>query len=211
MNAYESEEQQVEALKDWWRENGKSVLFGAVLGIAIVFGWQAWRSHVAKVGAAASQVLAEMSEAARENGSERARTLGQRILDEYGDTVYADFAALSLARLAVEAKDPAAAQKQLQRVIDHHSDPGLADLARMRLARLLLDQGKGGEASKLLDQVTALAHGGEVSVLRGDIALAAGDKAAAREAWRRALNSGLLDDELVRLKLDDLGSEGKPE
>lgn len=211
MNAYESEEQQVEALKAWWRENGKSVFFGAVLGIAIVFGWQAWRSHVASVGAAASQALAEMSGAARKNEGERARALGQRILDEHGDTIYADFAALSLAKLAVEAKDPATAQRQLQRVIDHPRDPGLADLARMRLARLLLDQGKGNEASKLLDQVTALAHGGEVGVLRGDIALAAGDKTAARAAYRQALKSGLLDDELVRLKLDDLGSEGKPE
>ncbi|OGT89189.1 MAG: hypothetical protein A2286_07960 [Gammaproteobacteria bacterium RIFOXYA12_FULL_61_12] len=211
MNAYESEEQQVEALKAWWQENGKSVLFGAVLGIAIVFGWQGWRTHVADVGAAASQSLAEMSDAALKNEKERALAEGQRILDEYGDTVYADFAALGMAKLAVESNDPATAQGHLQRVAEHPSDPGLADLARLRLARLLLDQGKGAEATAFLDKVTAAAHQGEVSLLRGDIALAAGDRTAAGNAYRQALAAGLAGDELVRLKLDDLGVTEKAE
>ena len=35
----ETEEQQAERLRQWWRENGRSVLTGLVLGIAIVVGW----------------------------------------------------------------------------------------------------------------------------------------------------------------------------
>jgi len=211
VNAYESEEQQVEALKAWWQENGKSVLFGAVLGIAIVLGWQSWLTHVANIGASASQALAGMSDAVLKNEKDSALAQGQRILDEYGDTVYADFAALGMAKLAVESNDPAAAQRHLERVAEHPSDPGLVDLARLRLARLLLDQGKGAEATAFLDKVTAAAHQGEVSLLRGDIALAAGDRTAAGNAYHQALAAGLAGDELVRLKLDDLGVTEKAE
>lgn len=205
MSAYESEEQQVEALKAWWRENGKSVLFGAILGIAIVFGWQAWRTHQIQVGETAAQSMALMNGAVQAGDKERAMTQGQRILDQHGDSVYADFAALVMAKLAVEANDMAAAEKHLDRVIQQPRDPGLVDLVRLRLARLRLDQGKGAEASALLEKITPAAYRAEVSVLRGDIALAAGDKTAAQTAYHQALNAGFADDELLQLKLDDLG------
>ncbi|PAR85254.1 YfgM family protein, partial [Vibrio cholerae] len=40
MELYDTEEQQVEAIKDWWKENGKAVIFGAVIGLGGLFGWR---------------------------------------------------------------------------------------------------------------------------------------------------------------------------
>ena len=37
MELYDTEEQQVEAIKDWWKENGKAVIFGAVIGLGGLF------------------------------------------------------------------------------------------------------------------------------------------------------------------------------
>ena len=42
---YETEEQQVEALKAWWAENGKSVMLGVGIGVAAIGGWQFWGKH----------------------------------------------------------------------------------------------------------------------------------------------------------------------
>ncbi|OQX34172.1 MAG: hypothetical protein B0D84_03750, partial [Candidatus Sedimenticola endophacoides] len=46
----------------------------------------------------------------------------------------------------------------------------------------------------------------ELAELRGDIALADGDLAAARDAYLQAIDSGAGNTELVQMKLDDLSS-----
>ena len=38
MNVYETDEEKVEAIKGWWKENGLSVAGGLAIGLAAVFG-----------------------------------------------------------------------------------------------------------------------------------------------------------------------------
>ena len=40
-----SEEEQLDAVKRWWKENGMSLIAGAVLAAAGVFGWNAWQNY----------------------------------------------------------------------------------------------------------------------------------------------------------------------
>ena len=40
-----TEEEQVEALKSWWKENGKSLIMGVVIAVAAVFGWRGWNQY----------------------------------------------------------------------------------------------------------------------------------------------------------------------
>ncbi|MDX1713508.1 MAG: tetratricopeptide repeat protein, partial [Halomonas venusta] len=40
-----SEEEQLEVIKRWWKENGTSLIAGAVLAAAGVFGWNAWQNY----------------------------------------------------------------------------------------------------------------------------------------------------------------------
>jgi predicted negative regulator of RcsB-dependent stress response len=56
VDVYTTEDQQVEALKRWWKENAKSILLGVALGLAAVFGWrmasipaEPRRAHLGKV------------------------------------------------------------------------------------------------------------------------------------------------------------------
>ncbi|MEI8632387.1 tetratricopeptide repeat protein [Vibrio sp. PP-XX7] len=46
MELYDTEEQQVEAIKNWWGENGKAVLIGTVVGLAGIFGWNYYQHSV---------------------------------------------------------------------------------------------------------------------------------------------------------------------
>ena len=42
MDAFETEEQQVEALKKWLNEYGMSIIIGLVLGLGGLFGYRYW-------------------------------------------------------------------------------------------------------------------------------------------------------------------------
>ena len=42
MDVYTSEDEQVEALKKWWKENGKSVIGGVIIGAGLLFGGRAY-------------------------------------------------------------------------------------------------------------------------------------------------------------------------
>ena len=55
-----TEEEQIEALKRWWDENGKQVVLAIVLTVGGYFGWQAWTDYVDDQTAAASLVYQEM-------------------------------------------------------------------------------------------------------------------------------------------------------
>ena len=37
-----TEEEQLEAIKRWWKENGTSLIAGVAIAAAGVFGWNAW-------------------------------------------------------------------------------------------------------------------------------------------------------------------------
>ncbi|MEO5342034.1 MAG: tetratricopeptide repeat protein [Gammaproteobacteria bacterium SHHR-1] len=201
--AYETDEQQAEALKQWWAENGKQVIFGIVIGLVGVFGWRGWQEHRADVNASAAQALGQMLEISGQGETDQALVQGQKIIDEYANTLYADLASLNLAAALVGRGEEAAALAHLQRVIEQRRDPALTDLARLRLARLLLSLERAEEARALLDSI-GKAYAAEVESIRGDIALAAGDLEAARQAYERALAEGLADTDMIRLKLDDL-------
>ena len=43
MEQYRTEEEQVEALRRWWNENGKSTVAVIVIALAAGLGWQAWQ------------------------------------------------------------------------------------------------------------------------------------------------------------------------
>ena len=42
MDAYRTDDEQVEALKRWWKENGTSTLLMVAVAVGGYFGWQAW-------------------------------------------------------------------------------------------------------------------------------------------------------------------------
>ena len=61
MEIYTTEEEQVEALKKWWRENGKAVIAGFIIGFGAIFGWREWQAHVTEEAQKASRQFQEMA------------------------------------------------------------------------------------------------------------------------------------------------------
>lgn len=200
-----SEEEQVEALKNWWKENGKSVVAGVVLGLGGVFGWQYWTQHQQQVAEQASQQFEQLTGSVAA-GSAAAVTQAEAVIAQYEQTPYAAFAALSLAKVKFQQGDIDGAKEQLQKVMVKADDPSMQQIARLRLVRLLLDQGALDEASGLIAQAPSDNFKGEIAELRGDIALRKGDRVAARQAYKDALEYQVSNSALVQMKFDDLAA-----
>lgn len=200
-----SEEEQVEALKKWWKENGKSVVAGIVIGLGGVFGWQYWTQHQQQVAEQASLQFERLTDSVAA-GSEVAVSQAQTLMVEHADSSYAVFAALNLAKVKFQQGDLDGAKAQLRWVIDNAGDQSMQQVARLRLARLALDQGAVDEASALVAQAPEDNYRGDFAELRGDIALGKGDRAAARDAYREALEYKVSNGALVQMKFDDLAA-----
>ncbi|MCB1725607.1 MAG: tetratricopeptide repeat protein [Chromatiaceae bacterium] len=205
MSTYQTEEEQVEAIKKWWKENGRSVIGGVVLGFLVIGGWQGWQTYQRKQGEGASIAFDVMRHAVRTEQFDKALEDGKSIVGEYSGTAYASFAALELARLAYQRGEKSVARNQLQWVVDSAPDPVLRELGRLRLGHLLLDMKEYDALDKLLAVGPLQAFAGEFAVLRGDLMLARGDTDGARGAYLEALAAGVEDADLLRMKLVDVG------
>lgn len=207
MSSYQSEEEQVEALKRWWKENGTSVITGALLGFAIIFGWQGWDAYQTSQGEGASILYTTMENQLAGADPEAGIQTAKRLVGEFGGSVYASFASLRLARLSYDKGEKAAAQSHLQWAMENAPDPALSELARLRLGRLLFDMQQWQAAAQLVEAAAGDVLPGEFALLRGDLALQQGDQEAARNAYRSALDEGVDNAELVRMKLVEIGEQ----
>ncbi|MEM1404089.1 MAG: tetratricopeptide repeat protein [Pseudomonadota bacterium] len=219
MDSYRTEDEQVEALKRWWKENGQSTVIGIVLALGLGFGWQAWQRNEQVTAENASTLYQQMLQALAtqdERGADAGRALALQLKDEYRGTAYAQFASLHLARLAVlEGQEPEA-EKELRWVLSM-ADAGseLHQVAQLRLARVLAAQGQADSALALLENAET-DFVASYAMARGDILLGDGREDDALAAYESAVASldadspipQTLQDKLQYLTARRMGSEG---
>lgn len=208
MSAYETEEQQLDAIRAWWKENGRALMFGVVLSLAAILGGRYWfhYQHVQAESASMeyAQLLAEMAQHNKEAVMKR----GAYIITSFAKTPYAALSALVLAKAHVAAGELAPARERLQWVIEHSGQPETQDIARLRLARVQLAEGHAQQALTTLATVTDVQFRVMVAEIKGDAYVAMNDRAAARTAYQQALESSVSgsDTSLLQMKLDGVGN-----
>ncbi len=200
-----TDDERVEDLKKWWKENGASIIFGIALGVIAIFGWRYWSSYREAQAEIASRAYDAFVEAAEKPDNDQARQRGQALLTDFPKSPYAALAALRLAKLAVEGGDTAAAVQKLEWAIGNARLDELKDIARLRLARVKLATGQPAEAEKLLDGLTTATLNAEREELKGDLFLASNNPEKARTAYAAALAASG-GKRLLQLKLDNLAA-----
>ena len=118
--------------------------------------------------------------------SEDVRVLANALKSDFSGTVYARFAALQLAALAVEDGDLAVAETELRWALskeDTNSEMG--QLIQLRLARVLADRGDTESALAILDS-SVDAYPAAYATAKGDIYVSEGRHAEALDAYREA-------------------------
>ena len=58
-----TEKELLEEMRAWWNENGRFVITGLVLGIAIIFGWNQWRTSITTSRVEASILFEQVMDA----------------------------------------------------------------------------------------------------------------------------------------------------
>ena len=206
----ETEEEQVEKLKSWLKENAMSIVMGVVIGVGGIGGFNYWQdlqeSRAAEASARFEQVLAALQSGDREKLSEQASVL----IDEFDSTDYAFMAQLALARDGVENGDFGQAELALQQVVGSAGESPLAYVARARLAAVQIQKGDYDAALSTLAVEFPAAFEARADELRGDAYAMLGRVDEAIEAYRGAQSAepGPANGEFLRQKLEDLGATG---
>ena len=209
MAVYETEEEQVEALKKWWKDNGISVIGGVAIGFALLFGWRWWQAYDIQQSQIASDTYEHVLLSLEQKQTQQAHGTADRLLAEHSDSNYAILAALNLARQDVEDGELDAAHARLQWVIAQKGAVSeLVHIARLREAQLFISQGKLDEANNLIANIKTKKFKASYAELRGDIAIKQGNMDVARIAYTEAVESEDLSAQhlnWIQIKLDDLG------
>ena len=204
---YETEEQQVEALKEWWAENGRAVIAGVVLGGSVIGGWTFWNSYQEKQIVAASDAFSQSMDSI--NASDKDATLGlaDELQDDRPKHLYASYANFAAARIAVENEDLEEAKNRLQWVVDNAPQDDVKLIAQVRLARVVGAIGDASTALGILPTSFPDSFVGLIEEARGDLLLATGDTDGARLAYESAAASQYVANrEGLNMKLDDLAA-----
>ncbi|WP_299591385.1 tetratricopeptide repeat protein [uncultured Microbulbifer sp.] len=217
-----TEEEQIESLKRWWKENGTGIVTGIVLALAGYFGWQWWQGKERSDAEAASNVYQGFVEALAANEGNpdnkqltTAQSLARELKDDFAKRIYAAQASLQLAGLAAEKNDLETAAKELQWVLDNSGDESLTLVAKRRLAAVKAARGETKEALALVQGDVPAAFAALYAETRGDILVQQGDKEAARAAYLQA-RAQLLPEQaagsrLLDLKIETLGEAPQAE
>lgn len=207
INEYETEEQQVEALKKWWKENGTSLIVGLFVGVSALFGWRYYVQQNSVHAVHASDIYMQvMQSTVTQNVDDRIIDFQNQLINEYADTPYAALSALALAKVEYEKDNAEGAVAQLELAIKHANDDVVKQIASLRLASVYIEQGKYDEALALLNTKHDSAYDARYEELKGDLFSARGDVAEARAAYDKAINlQGFAASKWLKLKRQNLG------
>ena len=203
---FETEEQQVEALKKWWKENGKQVVVGAVIGFGVIIGWRYYTDYSEKQAAHASALFEQVIQSESSDDVDKSAVY-EKLKENYASTPYKSAAALIVAKSFYLAGDKENALSVLDEVIASNQFDVVTHVARERKARILIDLGKADDALAVLDVTMLPGFEAIFAELKGDAFVLKGDVEKARLSYDKAL---LLNQSaskrLLQMKRDNLGN-----
>jgi predicted negative regulator of RcsB-dependent stress response len=209
-----SEEEQIEAFKQWWVDNGLKLVAAAVIAIGGTLGWQGWQGSQQEYAEQGSAIYSAMIDIAKaendqpltEEQKQEINASADQLKQEFADTGYAHLSALLKAKLAVNAENLDSAASELQWVLDNNPAENIRLLASLRLARVEAALGNTDKALALIEGQEAGKLTSAFEEAKGDFHLSMGHLEAAYSAYQLALdteesaNSTQLS--ILRLKLN---------
>ena len=198
------EEQEINQLKDWWKENGKTIIVAFILGVGGMFGWRYWQAHQAEqIAQASAQYDALIYSAQQDEQAKKANI--EQFVQANSKTAYAVFALLDEAKKAAEKQDFTAAEVNLNQALTQSQDEVLTSIVALRLSAVQFQLGQLDNALTTLNQVKGESFNARKAILTGDIQVAKGDKVAAKNSFEQAQQSGSQSEQqMAKMKLNNL-------
>ena len=205
IEGYETEEQQVDAIKKWWSDNGTMLVVGAVIGLAGLWGWRYYGETVSTSQEQASTEFAQVLAKYDAKGEEHSTTEMQTFIADNEGNSYATLAAMLLAKEAVQAGDFALAKTQLTDLLASNEYAPLNPVIELRLARVNAELGDYDAALTTLNNITEEGFLVKANQSKGAVYLKQGNIESARASFQAAVDAseGRVDP-ILQLQLDDL-------
>ncbi|MCH8550563.1 MAG: tetratricopeptide repeat protein [Natronospirillum sp.] len=198
---YETDEEQIEAIKKWFARWG-NLLIGGLLAIIVGYGgfwFYQDRQEQARLDASDRyqqilQLVGNENVLSSEQMSEL-DSLFADLVEAHPNSTYTVYTALMQARFAAAAEDLEQAEERLRWALEQARDDSLKRLVNLRLARVQFAQGDHDAVLATLDAMDPGSQRVGYAELRGDVHASLGDRQAAREAyseaWELAQSQGL--------------------
>lgn len=211
-----TEQEQIESIKNWWRENGTQILVVGCLLAVSYFGYQWWQNSqetkLNEVSTAYEQYMEAMVEAssslsASETQIKTLDYLTDQLIEQHGGSHYALLASLNTAAFDVRRGEIDAAADRLQWAQDYAGAEADVMLVNYRYALVKAQQGHTDEALAMLndsnDEFASI-----YAEARGDIQLSLGMAEAALADYEAALDLVSEDEpnraSSLQVKIDNL-------
>jgi predicted negative regulator of RcsB-dependent stress response len=180
------EQEQLDALKSFWKRWGNLVTAVLFVVLAAYAGWGGWNWYQRDQGAKAGAMFDELDRAAAAGDAERAGRVLADLQQRFPSTEFAVQGALLAARVQFDQGQADAARASLAWVLDKAGSGEMVTVAALRLAGLQLEAGQPDEALRTLERAKAEGFEALVADRRGDVLLAQGQTDAARQAYQQA-------------------------
>jgi predicted negative regulator of RcsB-dependent stress response len=187
VEVYSNENEQVDALRQFFANNGKFLAVGVIIGIAALGGWRFWSSHQEGTDKAASAEYQQLTSAMQADKPDSLAAVAT-FASENNNT-YGALASLDLAKQYVETNQLDKAITLLQSGLKDTKDANLQAVINLRLARIQLQQSQADAALSTLNNVKGDGWTAIVADIRGEALLSKGDKQGARDAWSKGAES----------------------
>ncbi|CAA0082984.1 Uncharacterised protein [BD1-7 clade bacterium] len=213
MDSYRTEEEQVEAIKKFFKEYGTKVLVAVVVAAGAFFGIKSYQHNERSDREAASTYYNRMVEIVPAQGavSDEDQPVFDAayaaLLKDFSDTTYASYAAFFKARMDVTDGNLDEAEKTLRWVVEQQVNDELVGLANLRLAKVLAANEKAEDALALVKQPQG-GFASSYAETEGDILVQLGKNEEALTAYEKAeaLRDGResMTSRLLTMKIDSL-------
>ena len=102
MDDLQSEKEQIEEMRHWWKENGAYVVGGIVIGAGLLFGWNYHKGSQLADQEAASQLFETLAVDVGAGDLDDAALIADQLSLDYADSAYTAQSKLAMASLYME-------------------------------------------------------------------------------------------------------------
>ncbi|WP_286265185.1 YfgM family protein [Thalassotalea atypica] len=204
MEVYQTEEQQVEAIKGFWKENGNAIIGGFAAGLAVFVGYNYYQEAKLDSELATADAFQEVLEKAVTD-TQGFKTDAEQFIAANSESSYASLAALALAKESANEQDWDATASHLKTAVEKAPSEEIKALATIRLARVQIELSELEQALTTLSAQVPVAFNALFEETKGDVYVMQEKKDLARNAFQAAIDAGgLTTSPNLQMKLDDL-------
>ncbi len=204
-----SEDEQLEKVKKWWKDNGTGVVTGVVLGLGLIVGYNWWQKHQDNQALQASTVFSQLLDANDAEDVDKVAELGAKLKNDFSSTDYAAKGLILAAVSQLKAGKTDQGKADLRWVIDNSKLIDNQLLAKFKLARQFYREGEYDQALALVETENKAGFASQYFELIGDIKNKQDNLKEAHEAYLKAMElmspetagSGYRD--ILQLKIDN--------